>query len=116
KSLQRLLAEGEEGRCQRYRAAAQQVRQALRGMGFETYIPDAIASDLITVVVGRSDAPMDELRAYLASERGILVSGGLERLAGQVMRVGHMGKASSDEYTRAFLEGVSQWLRQRRPS
>ncbi|MGQ9586679.1 MAG: pyridoxal-phosphate-dependent aminotransferase family protein [Anaerolineae bacterium] len=110
KSLQRLLAEGDEARFRRHRAAAERVRQGIRELGFRTFIPDAIACPIITVIEGREDAPADALRKYLDREHQIVVSGGLEELAGKILRVGHMGKATTPEYIQAFLEGVRAWL------
>lgn len=109
-SLRRWQAEGEVARLGRYRAAAAQVRQGIRQMGLRTYIPDEVAAPLVTVIEGREDAPADDLRRYLREERDILTAGGLQELAGRVVRVGHMGLAASPEYGQAFLEGVRAWL------
>jgi len=115
KSLQRLLAEGDEARFQRHRSAAQTIRRGIRELGFQTYIPDEIAAPIITVIEGRQDAPADSLRRYLLKKHDIMISGGLEGLAGRVVRVGHMGRATSPEYLQAFLDGMQDWLEQRNP-
>ncbi|MBC7223031.1 MAG: alanine--glyoxylate aminotransferase family protein [Anaerolineae bacterium] len=110
KSVQRLLAEGDEARFARHRAAAEAVRQGIRELGLETFIPDDIASPLVTVIAGREDARADALRRYLQVKHDIIVSGGLGDLAGRIVRVGHMGRASSQEYVEAFLRGVREWV------
>lgn len=110
KSVQRLLAEGDEARFARHRAAAEAVRQGIRELGLQTFIPDDIASPLVTVIAGREDAQADALRRYLQVKHDIMVSGGLEDLAGRIVRVGHMGRASSQEYVEAFLTGVREWV------
>jgi aspartate aminotransferase-like enzyme len=38
------------------------------------------------------------------------VGGGIGPLQGRLMRVGHMGQAISDEYGRAFLAAVQDFL------
>ncbi|MGQ9457418.1 MAG: pyridoxal-phosphate-dependent aminotransferase family protein [Anaerolineae bacterium] len=110
RSVQRLVAEGDEARFARHLAAAEAVRQGIRALGLRTFIPDEIASPLVTVIAGREDAPADGLRRYLLAQHDILVAGGLEELAGRIVRVGHMGRATSQEYVEAFLAGVRGWM------
>ncbi|MGC8837231.1 MAG: pyridoxal-phosphate-dependent aminotransferase family protein [Anaerolineae bacterium] len=110
RSVQRLVEEGDEARYARHRAAAEAVRQGIRALGLETFIPDEIASPLVTVIAGREGAPADGLRHYLLAKHDILVAGGLEELAGRIVRVGHMGRATSREYVEAFLAGVRGWV------
>ena len=110
RSVQRLVGEGDEARFARHRAAAEAVRQGIRALGLRTFIPDEIASPLVTVIAGREGAPADGLRRYLLAKHDILVAGGLEDLAGRIVRVGHMGRATSREYVEAFLAGVRGWV------
>jgi aspartate aminotransferase-like enzyme len=43
----------------------------------------------------------------------VMVSGGLHELRGKIIRVGHMGKAASVEYSERLLLGVEDYLRLR---
>lgn len=109
-SLQQILAEGLEAHYARYVQASSLVRQGLRDLGFETFIPDEWACPLISAVRTRPDVPVSDLQAFLRDEHGILIAGGLEELRGVIFRVGHMGKAASPAYSQAFLQGVADFL------
>jgi alanine-glyoxylate transaminase/serine-glyoxylate transaminase/serine-pyruvate transaminase len=111
-SLRRILAEGLEARYARYHRAAQAVRRGLEAVGFEMFIPDGpYASPIATAVKARPEFTVNELMAYLAREHGILISGGLEPLAGKIFRVGHMGKAATRPFLMEFLFAVEEFLR-----
>ncbi len=111
-SLQRILTEGLEAHYARYRRAAQAIRRGLEAVGFEMFVPDGpAASPIATAVRARPEFTVSELMAYLAREHGILISGGLEPLAGKIFRVGHMGKASTRPFLMEFLFAVEEFLR-----
>jgi alanine-glyoxylate transaminase/serine-glyoxylate transaminase/serine-pyruvate transaminase len=114
RSLQRILEEeGLEGHYARIRAAAQTVRQGLRGLGFEMLVDEAFAAPVATAVCAHPDFTVSELTEYLADQHEILVSVGLGPLAGRIFRVGHMGKASTEPYLEAFLSAVEAFMQQR---
>jgi len=110
-SLQRILAEGLEAHYERYRQAAQAVRQGLGAVGFEMLVEESFASPIATAVKARPEFKVDELARYLAQEHGILISGGIGPLRGKIFRVGHMGKASPRPYLMEFLFAVEEFLR-----
>jgi alanine-glyoxylate transaminase / serine-glyoxylate transaminase / serine-pyruvate transaminase len=110
KSLQNLLQEGLEARYARYRAAARLVRDGLEEMDFGFLVSEAFASPLITATVGHPGVHINELITFLRDEHGILVGGGIGPLQGRLMRVGHMGQAISDEYGKAFLAAVQDFV------
>ena len=64
----------------------------------------------ITAFNTRPDVNPAELSSMLLTEHGIVISGGLDELAGRIFRVGHMGKARSDEYINGFLDAVKAYL------
>jgi alanine-glyoxylate transaminase/serine-glyoxylate transaminase/serine-pyruvate transaminase len=111
-SLRRLVADGLEANFARYQRAAQVVRQGLAGAGFEMFVQGPCASPIVTAVRGRPEFEVGELLAYLAGTHGILVSGGIGALSGQIFRVGHMGKANTRPYLIEFLLAVETFLRQ----
>lgn len=110
-SLRHLLAEGLEARCAHYARVAQTVRAGLYRHGFALYTDEAFTSPLITAVRGLPGMDVEDLRRYLLDEWQIMVSGGLEELRGHIFRLGHIGKASTAEYTERFLAGVDAYLR-----
>jgi len=114
-SLQGILAEGLEARYARYQRTADKVRAGLREMGFEMLVAPEYACPLITAMKGRPGVALDALSRFLRDEHGILVAGGIGPLRGQILRVGHMGRALTDEYSQAFLTAVEDFLK-RNPS
>jgi alanine-glyoxylate transaminase/serine-glyoxylate transaminase/serine-pyruvate transaminase len=112
-SLKRLLAEGLEARYDRTAKAAAMTRQGLTDMGFEMFVEGPHASPLITAAKGRPDMSIAEMARFLREERGIMIGGGIDELAGKIFRVGHMGKAISPEYIEAFLAGVRDFFQRK---
>lgn len=112
-SLKLILAGGLEAHCASYVQASTLVRQGLRDLDFEMFVPDEWACPVISSVRARPAVSADELQGFLRDEHGILISGGLDDLHGVIFRVGHMGKATSREYSLAFLQGVEDFLRRR---
>jgi DNA topoisomerase-1 len=112
-SLRHILDEGLEAYYARYIQAARSVRNRLLPLGFQMLTPEAHTSPLITAMYGLPGMEVDDLRRYLMQEWQIMISGGLDDLAGKIFRVGHIGKAASAEYTERFLEGVEAYLQLR---
>jgi alanine-glyoxylate transaminase/serine-glyoxylate transaminase/serine-pyruvate transaminase len=109
-SLRRILDEGLDGTYARYVRAARTVRSRLEQLGFRMLTPDAHTSPLITAMWGLPGMNLGDFQQYLAIESRIMISGGLDDLAGKIFRVGHIGKAASPEYCEAFLAGVEAYL------
>jgi aspartate aminotransferase-like enzyme len=53
----------------------------------------------------------DAALAALREQYGLLAGGGLGELRGRIIRIGHMGKAASDEYVDAALRALADVLR-----
>lgn len=111
--LRRILGGGLAAYYDRHTRAAQIVRSGLAQLGFETLASEAYASPVLTAVCGLPGMDVEDLRRYLAEKWQIMISGGLQELRGKIFRVGHMGKAASDEYSERFLLGVRDYLRLR---
>jgi alanine-glyoxylate transaminase/serine-glyoxylate transaminase/serine-pyruvate transaminase len=109
-SLHRILDEGLEAYYARFARAAQLVRARLKQLGFEMFTAEAHTSPVITAVRGLPGMDIADFRRYLLEEWQVMISGGLDELRGQIFRVGHMGKASSTECSKRFLEGVEAYL------
>ncbi len=110
-SLRRILDGGLDAYYERHVRAAETVRARLKQLGFEMLTAEAHTSPLITAMYGLPGMDIDDFRRYLVEEWQIMISGGLEELAGQIFRVGHLGKAASPEYTDRLLQGVEAYLR-----
>jgi alanine-glyoxylate transaminase/serine-glyoxylate transaminase/serine-pyruvate transaminase len=110
-SLRRILDMGLEAHYDRYVRASRTVRRRLEQLGFAMLTEEAYTSPLITAMYGLPGMDIADFRRYLMEERGIMISGGLDELRGKILRIGHMGKAASAEYTDLLLEGVEAYLR-----
>jgi len=109
-SLRRILAQGLDAHYAQHKRAADRVREALNGWGFRSFAPDAYTSPLLTAMVGPPGVDLEDLRRYLLAEWQVMISGGLEELHGKILRVGHIGKAASDEYVQRLLDGIEAYL------
>jgi aspartate aminotransferase-like enzyme len=100
---------GHWGRC----AWAQRVTRAgLRNIGFEMLVDEKDASFTITTVIKRPDmANASEVRDFMLAEHNFLFSTSFGPLADKVLRFGHIGKASSQEYLIPAMLGFEDFVR-----
>lgn len=109
-SLRRILRQGLAAYRARHHAAAQRVRDGLRGLGFPLFVEGPSAAPIITAVGPYPGRTVEEFTTFLKSEHGILIGGGMGPLRGKMCRVGHMGRANSEEYVTAFLSAVEDFI------
>ncbi len=110
-ALTRIHQEGIDRHFARFVETSERVRGGLRDMGFEMFVEGQYACPVVSAVRARSEFSVSELTAYLRDERDIMIAGGLGPLEGQIFRVGHMGKATTQEYIDAFLRAMEDFLR-----
>ncbi len=110
-SLLKMIEMGLEAHFEKYRWASNAIRQGLRNIGYEMFVKDEFASPIVTGVRRRPEFELDELTHWLVEQREIAVGGGLGELSGKMIRVGHLGKASTREYLVDFLFAMEQFLR-----
>ncbi len=113
-SLKRIIeTETLAGHWARYAAARDTLRGHLRELGFEMLAADAVASPTVTTFYKLpSMTDIEDLRDYLLAEHNILIATGGGPLQGQIARVSHMGKASTQPYLTSFFDGIEGYLRQ----
>ncbi len=109
-SLDQVLEEGLDVRIRRTAEAAAAVRSGLRGMGFEMFVADEVASPATTSVLAHSEIPVADLVGYLR-DRGVFISGGLSDLAGKIFRIGHMGRSIERAEVDLLLGEIENALR-----
>ena len=110
-SLEMMLEEGLESRYAAFRAACRAVREGLRVLGFPMLVEDAFASPLTTAAYLRPGLDADDLLSWLSEHAGVVISGGIGELHGQIIRVGHIGAARKRDYVMALLLGIEDYLR-----
>jgi aspartate aminotransferase-like enzyme len=110
-SLLKIVAMGLEAHFEKYRLASHAVRLGLRNLGYEMFVKDEYASPIVTGVCRRPEFELSELTRWLVEQRAIAIGGGLGELSGKMIRVGHLGKASTREYLMDFLFAMEEFLR-----
>jgi len=109
-SLQRILREGLAAYRDRHRRAAQKVREGLRQIGYPLLVEEPLAAPIITAVGPYPGRTAEEFTAFLKDKHHILIGGGMGPLRGQMCRVGHMGRANSEDYVAAFLTAAEDFI------
>jgi len=107
--VERILSEGLENRFQRHRETTAQLRQGLRNLGLEPYVPDESASHGVTAVIG-PEGKVEELLAYMRQQHKLLLAGSLGELKGKVFRIGHMGPGATSEAVETVLSALDKAL------
>lgn len=107
----RILAQGLDATIERLDRAARRFRAGAAAAGIELLVPAAEATPQVSAVVVPQGVSADAALAALREQHGLLAGGGLGELRGRIIRVGHMGKAASDEYVDAALAALADVLR-----
>jgi len=107
--VERILEERLENRFQRHRETTAQLRQGLRNLGLEPYVPDESASHGVTAVIG-PEGKVEELLAYMRQQHKLLLAGSLGELKGKVFRIGHMGPGATSEAVETVLSALDKAL------
>lgn len=111
-SLRTILDEGLAQRWARHREIAALVRSGLKNLGFELVVPDdRDAMSTVTAAKGHPQLPAAALMRTLKEKHQILIGGGLERLAGRIFRIGHMGPTATREAMVPTLLALEDALR-----
>ncbi len=113
-ALQRVLAEGLEARYERHRRVAGYLRSALRALEFRLLAGDDVASPTVTVAFPPAGVDANTLMVTLRRDYGMIVGGGLQRLSGQVVRIGHLGPSADEAMMNRVLVAIEAALRRLR--
>lgn len=95
--LRLLLDEGREAVFARHAAAAAAARDGLRELELRLVAPDAHASPTVTAAWLPEGVLWPALAERLRDEEGVVVAGGLGRLAGRALRLGHLGWVTPED-------------------
>ena len=98
RALQMLVAEGLPAIIARHHAAAEACRADIGDLaeyGLRLFADLAHASDTVTAVALPDGFDAARLLARLRDEHGVIIAGGLGRLTGQIIRIGHLGNVTA---------------------
>ena len=97
RALQQIADEGIEALYERHAYIGNFTREGLKALGLEIVPDEAASSNTVTAVWVPAGVDSAALIAALQSEHDIVVAGGQESLKGKIIRIGHMGRTTTDE-------------------
>jgi alanine-glyoxylate transaminase/serine-glyoxylate transaminase/serine-pyruvate transaminase len=110
-SVQRVLAEGLEARYERHRRVAAYLRSALAALDFTLLADEDAASPTVTVAYPPDGVDAAKLLTTLREDYGMFVGGGLQKLNGKVIRVGHLGSSANEVLMKRLLAAIESALK-----
>ncbi len=110
-SLRKIVAVGLPEHFAKHVRACRAVRAGLSNMGLPLFVTSEFASPLVTALKPRPEFTAHDLQAWLAQERGLYIGGGIGELSGQILRIGHIGKAASRDFVMDLLFAIEEFLR-----
>ena len=97
-ALDQLLAEGMGSVFERHAAVGQFTRDGVKSLGLALFPRDErYASNTVTAVSIPRGVDATALVGKLRTDHDVIVSGGQASLAGQIFRIGHMGKTTESD-------------------
>ncbi len=91
KALDMILDEGIENVFARHRRVGEHTRSGVKELGLELFADESCASNTVTAVKVPSDIQADELLRIMREDHEVLIAGGMGRLKGKIVRIGHLG-------------------------
>lgn len=109
--LRQALEEGIEAYAGRHAKIARACRAGVKALGLELWAArEEIAGSAVTGVKFPGGITDKQLRGHMREKYGVMISGGYGELAGQLFRLGHMGKAAHPTYLAAQLAVLERSL------
>ena len=109
-ALRRIMGRGLERHFEEFVRIAESVRAGMALMGFELFLEPEWTCPLVSTFKTLPGTRPDDIARFLVEEHSIKIAPGIGELRDQVFRIGHMGLAQSDEYVRAVLAGVNDYV------
>lgn len=104
----------EEGPAERYiknALAGKAVRAAVKALGLELYpLEDRYASNTLTAILNTTGIDSGSITGTMWQKFGVSIGGGLEEVAGKVLRIAHMGTTSDEMHVIYTIEALEKTL------
>ena len=102
-ALDQLIAEGMGSVFERHASIGQFTRDGIKGLGLSIFPKDeSTASNTVTAVTIPEGMDGAKMLGLMRTEHNIVMSGGQASLSGQIFRIGHMGKTTTDDIQEVF--------------
>jgi aspartate aminotransferase-like enzyme len=98
-----IMEEGLENVLNRHHLVGEAVRAGLEAIGLQLFSDENIRSDTLTAFNVPSGVKDSDVRGILSDKYGIMISGGLQKMSGKLMRIGHMGETAQPRYIRPTI-------------
>ncbi|MBK8025847.1 MAG: alanine--glyoxylate aminotransferase family protein [Chloroflexi bacterium] len=111
-ALRSLLREGVATRRARYQKMADHLRGALEEMGMPLFVPASMMAPTITAAFVPEGVGSPAIRDYLLREYNLQITTGFGPYKEQVIRIGHMGGAVTDDDIAQLVTGLRAFVAQ----
>jgi aspartate aminotransferase-like enzyme len=95
--LHMLEEEGLEGVYERHARLARATQAGLEALGFQLYAREGYRSHTVTSAVPPPGLDVNALRKLLDTKHGVVIAGGQGKMAGKMVRVGHLGAVAEGD-------------------
>jgi aspartate aminotransferase-like enzyme len=89
--------EGLEDRWSRHKMFSEAFIAGIGGLGFESFPSQGYNAHTLTVPKIPNDIDDARMRSIMYQKYGVIIAGGLGKLRGKTVRVGHMGSATVND-------------------
>lgn len=109
--LKVILEEGVAERFRKNRVAGKAIRAAVKAIGLETYpLDERYASNTLTAIVNPEGVKNSEIIGTMRKDYGVIIGGGLEEVAGKVLRMAHMSSTSDEMHVLYAVRALEKTL------
>jgi len=110
-ALRMIMEEGPQARFARNALAGRALRAFVKAMGLELYpLEERYASNTLTTILNNTGIQGEAIVDMLWNDYGVLIGGGLEEVAGKVLRIAHMGTTSDSMHVLYTVEALEKTL------
>lgn len=105
-ALKIIHEEGLEARWERHRRFSEAFQAGIRAIGLESYPAEGHNAHTLTVPTVPEGVDDADMRSTMIQKHGVIIAGGLGKLGGKTIRIGHMGSDTNSDViaTMAALE------------
>jgi aspartate aminotransferase-like enzyme len=109
--LKVILEEGLAERLRKNRLAGKAIRTALAAMGLEMYpLDERSASNTLTAILNPEGIKNAAIIETMRKDHGVIIGGGLEEVAGRVLRMAHMSSTSDEMHVLHAVRALEKTL------
>jgi aspartate aminotransferase-like enzyme len=104
-----MLSEGLNNIFARHARVAEIAREGIKSLGLSLFSEAKYASNTVTAVSASDNIDVPRLIQVLREEHDVIVAGGQRKLAGKILRIGHLGAVDEDDI-KSVLEALNKAL------